>query len=306
MKLTEMRFEWLPRGPLLSGYDYKFSREAEIIKGGEKKVAHYRSRTADHALTPSLLATAAKGVFRSAAAWLVERQGQRLQSEDDAERHYITADYVHAVPTKGGWRKKFGKLERKGAYFGLDPVARIFGDTGGTPEKSSNAMRRQGLVRFSFDSGDQLDTDALFGNPKNAGRQTFAWEEASNGKVKPLLSERLIPNQPARLNIRLTSGHQAHDEADHRLGIALLCLSADLISTGFFRFGRFTSRGYGWVRLTNPAAEQSDLADLAALAGPIQAAQISADSGSALAQNLLGTDPWAVIEKEVKAWMEIE
>ena len=45
---------------------------------------------------------------------------------------------------------------------------------------------------------------------------------------------------------------QADTERDARLAVALVGLSADLITTGFFRFGRFTSRGYGWVRLEAP------------------------------------------------------
>ena len=48
------------------------------------------------------------------------------------------------------------------------------------------------------------------------------------------------------------------DPADD-FALALVSLSADLIGSGLFRFGRFVSRGYGVVRLTFDGGERTDL-----------------------------------------------
>lgn len=305
MKVAEISFTWLPQGPLLSGYGYGFSREAELIERGEKKVVQYESRNAQGERTPSFLATAAKGVFRSAAAWLVEREGQIQHKGRDRDRVYITSDYVHARPVKGGWQKAIGKLKREDEYyFGLDPVARIFGDTGGIPQKSSNAMRRQGLVRFSFDMADLTDSDALFGTVQPGGQQIFAWEAASDRQPTPLLTEKFTPQSLARLKVRLQSGEQQNQDAEYRLGIALICLSADLISTGFFRFGRFTSRGYGWVRLVDPNAKQTDLKALL-LSDPTSTNNelLTGAHGAELARKIVGEDPRLILKREVQQWI---
>lgn len=301
MKITEMKFTWLPQGPVLSGYGYGFSREAGLIERGEKKVVQYASRDETKELTPSFLATAAKGVFRSAAAWIVEREGQVQHQGNDSERVYITSEYIHARPEKGGWTKAIGALNHRDERdFGLDPVARIFGDTGGIPQKSSNSMRRQGLVRFSFDTGALKDSDALFGTVRPGGRQTFAWEEASDRKPNPLLTEKFTPVDPARLVVRLQSGEHRRSEEDYKLGIALICLSADMISTGFFRFGRFTSRGYGWVRLSDPDAVSHSLLDKVSGKAGMSA---SGGSGMALGQELLGESPWDIVRDQVAEWI---
>jgi CRISPR/Cas system CSM-associated protein Csm3 (group 7 of RAMP superfamily) len=294
MNVAEMRFGWQQQGPLLSGYGYQFAREAELIRPGQKKVVQYASR--DHAqhVTPSLLATAVKGVLRNAAAWLVEREAQ-VQQGNSAKRRYVTYDYGSARPAEGGWRKAVGVVEHADQ---LDPVGRIFGGSGNLSNESSNVLRRQSLVQVLFIQNG-LNSDALFGEKVDGGKHFFAWEVASGmtDKSKALELEQLRVAPGAQLAVKV---QVANDAADYRLAVALIGLSADLISTGFFRFGRFTSRGYGWVRLVEPQGRTVALAAL--LDGGTPAWQMST-SGSALAQSLLGTEPMAVIREAVREWL---
>lgn len=288
LKIADLRFGWQPQGPLLVGYGYAFSREAGLIAAGEKRVTQYASRTREGVLTPSLLATSVKGVFRSAAAWLVEREGQIVQGRAAGWRVYVTCDYGKAIPEAGGWPKAVGTIRRKDA---LCPVCRTFGGSGCLGDESNNALRQQGIVRFQFDG----DADALFGRTRQAGRQAFAWEEADGRQVKVLQGEQLVTAAGAQMTARV----QTDDPADYALAVALIGLSADLIDRGFFRFGRFTSRGYGWVRLTAPAGRQMALADLLATG----AAEWQAATGSTgLAAALLGREPWAVLREAVEGW----
>ena len=289
--ITDLSFTWQPQGPLTVGYGYGFSREAGLIGRGEKKVAQYASRNARHELTPSLLATSVKGVFRTAAAWLVEREGQILQAAAADHRAYITCDFGNAVPEK--WRHAVARPPKHQDE--LCPVCRVFGGSGCLSGESSNLLRRQGIVRFSFDG----DSDALFGTVRTSAGQIFAWEVASGDRPNPLISEQLRVARDAHLHIRI----QADDEPDGRLAVALIGLSADLISSGFFRFGRFTSRGYGWVRLLGPTGQQINLADL--LSGPpagSPAGPQTAEHGAALATALLGQDARQVLAAAVREW----
>lgn len=204
------------------------------------------------------------------------------------QRAYVTCDYGRAVPEAGGWSKVVTAVRRKDA---LCPVCRTFGGSGCLGDESNNALRHQGPVRFQFDG----EADALFGRTRRAGRQAFAWEEASGKEVKLLQADQLVTGPGADVVIRI----QTEDPADYALAVALMGVSADLIGRGFFRFGRFTSRGYGWVRLTEPARRQMALADLLADgAGAWQAAS----GGAAAAAALLGRDPWAILREVTEGW----
>ncbi len=290
MAIAQLRFDWEPQAPLLVGYGYEFTREAGLIRRGEKKVVQYQSRNPQHQHEPSLLATSVKGVFRSAAAWLVERTGQMAQSPGTRSRRFITCDYGNALPEKGGWRKEVVRLVREDQ---LCPVCRVFGGTGCLSGASRNVLRQQGAVRFRFDE----QRDALFGTVRPAGSQVFAWEVASADKTpNPLLSEQLRTPHGQHLCVEI----QADDPASYQLGISLIALSADLISSGFFRFGRFTSRGYGWVQLRRPAGRQIGLGNLIE---DVMPSWQTADSAVSLAGQLLGDAATGVLERTVAEWI---
>lgn len=296
MNIIELGFAWRPQGPLLSGYDYKFSREAEYTAPHEKKTKQYESRNPQGQLTPSLLATSTKGVFRSAAAWLVEREGQIVQGSG-ARRRYITADYADALPQRGPLQDAVRKVQR---LDGLCPIGRVFGGGGGVAGESRNALRRQGLVRFSFQQADR-SSDALFGHIRSRRDQNFAWEIAS-GKNQPLETETLVVGDAPRLVVQIGVPNQWAGAADQELAVALVCLAADLISTGFFRFGRFTSRGYGWVRLTEPSGSVLRLESMEK--GWVSATERRPESGAALAADLLGRDAHDVVRDVVSRWLQ--
>lgn len=295
MNIAEMRFGWQQQGPLLSGYGYQFAREAELIRPGQKKVVQYESRDHSQRVTPSLLATSVKGVLRNAAAWWVERAAQ-IEQGNTAKRRYITYDYASARPEAGGWRKAVGVVEWPDQ---LDPVSRVFGGSGNLSNESSNVLRRQSLVQVGF-MQNGLASDALFGEKVDGGKHFFAWEVASGlkDKEKALELEQLRVAAGAHLVIKVQTEATL---ADYHLAIALSGLSADLVSSGFFRFGRFTSRGYGWVRLVEP---QGRSVALAALLEETPLTWEKAESGVALAHKLLGgREPQAVVRAAVKAWL---
>lgn len=295
MNVAEMRFQWQQQGPLLSGYGYQFSREAELIRPGQKKVVQYESRDHGQKITPSLLATSVKGVLRSAAAWLVEREAQIQQGKTAKKRRYVTYDYGSARPAQGGWRKAVDVVEHTEQ---LDPVSRIFGGSGNLQDESSNVLRRQSLVQLNF-LQNGLTSDALFGEKVASGQHYFAWEVAADKteQGKALELEQLWVAPGAQLAVKVQATHEL---ADYRLALALLGVSADLIGTGFFRFGRFTSRGYGWVRLGAPQGRMMNLAAL--LDGGMPTWQ-AAQSGVALAQQMLGNEPMGVIREAVREWL---
>jgi len=87
--------------------------------------------------------------------------------------------------------------------------------------------------------------------------------------------------------------------------VALVCLAADLISSGFFRFGRFTSRGYGVVRLIPYKYFYGSLPDLLATEDdPCKPSEVS--SGYELAEKLLKHDPLKVIKEVVSEYVKSE
>jgi len=241
-KVAKLYFTWQPVGPLHSGYGYGLAQAVGIIQRGARRSAQLETHPdADAPLTPAFLASSVKGVFRSASAWLVERTARQLGATT-----YATCDYQSAVP--GKWRRRFEVPETEE----FCPVCRVYGGAGclsAVRRGQDETLRRQiSRVRFTF----RADDDALHGSAAWSRKQTFAWEKAS-GKTGRLEIENFTPHghpQP-RLEVRF-------DPADD-FALALVSLSADLIGSGLFRFGRFVSRGYGVVRLKPDGGECSDL-----------------------------------------------
>jgi len=244
-KVAKLYFTWQTVGPLHSGYGHTLAQAVGKISRGARRSAQLETHpSADASLTPAFLASSVKGVFRSASAWLVERTARELGAKT-----YATCDYHSAVAD--GWRKRFPVPKAEG----FCPICQVYGGAGclaAVRRGSDEALRRQlSRVRFSFRDAD----DALHGSAKWSREQTFAWEEAS-GKRGRLEIENFAPQahpQP-RLEVRF-------DPADD-FALALVSLSADLIGSGLFRFGRFVSRGYGAVRLTPDGGERTDLHSL--------------------------------------------
>jgi hypothetical protein len=221
-----LRWTWQAAGPLVTGYSQNLAEAAGQIERGQRSVINLQTRDASGELGPSFLASSVKGVFRSAAAWLVERTARA-----QGARQYVTCDYGLAVPDS--WRKKLGIRKRED----LCPVCRVFGGSGCLGESDvAPASRLKSPSSFGFNRAD----DGAHGSVKKSPPYRFAWEQVDNRGEK-LTVEQLQFAPDACLEARL-------DPADE-FGVALLLLAADLVSSGFFRLGRFTTRGYGVVRL---------------------------------------------------------
>lgn len=241
-EVATLYFVWESVGPLHSGYGYNLARAVGKISRGARRSAQLETHmSAEGQPTPAFLASSVKGVFRSASAWLVERIARELGATT-----YATCDYQSAVP--GRWRERFSVPKAEG----FCPICEVYGGAGclaGVRREQDETLQRQlSRVRFTFPDAD----DALHGQAQWSREQTFAWEAAS-GKKGRLEIENFMPQahpQP-RLEVRF-------DPADD-FALALVSLSADLIGSGLFRFGRFVSRGYGVVRLTSDGGERTDL-----------------------------------------------
>ncbi|RMH01706.1 MAG: hypothetical protein D6706_01475 [Chloroflexi bacterium] len=221
-----LQWRWRPAAPLVTGYSQNLAEAAGKIERGQRQVINLETHNPQGNLRPSFLASSVKGVFRSAAAWLVERVARQSGASN-----YITCDYSRDVPEK--WRSQ-RKVSKNVA---LCPVCRVFGGSGCLGgDDVAPVTRFKSPVSFNFNRAN----DATYGSVRKSPPYRFAWEQIEN-KGKQLRVEQLNFEPDTVLEARLDP---ANDFA-----VALLVLSADLISSGFFRFGRFTSRGYGVVRL---------------------------------------------------------
>lgn len=227
-EFATLTWKWEPEGPLVTGYSQNLAQATHRSERGAREVINLQTHdaSAEHALRASFLATSVKGVFRTAAEWLVERIAAEM-----GHKGFATCGYGLAVPESK--RPKLGVLQRSG----LCPVCQVFGGTGCLSGRDvAPAQRQVGRVRFTFNCAN----DATFGEAKRSLPYQFAWEKVEN-TGKPLYIEQLRFAPDTVLEARV-------EEADD-FALALLWLAGDLISSGFFRFGRFTSRGYGVVRL---------------------------------------------------------
>jgi CRISPR/Cas system CSM-associated protein Csm3 (group 7 of RAMP superfamily) len=283
--LAFLAWHWQPVAPLHSGYSRNLASYTGRSQPGAKDSINLETHSDPTDLQPAFLASSVKGVFRQAAAWLVERPARQL-----GETQYVTLDYNQAIDNKDD--KKYAEHRLRGAVDRLCPVSYVFGASGFIGrDDSSNAQRLRAPVSFLFDDhNDAYHGDADFGQGT-----FFTWETLNNRTKKPLLIEQLTTPAGLRLWVRV-------DPADsYRL--ALLWLAADLISSGAFRFGRFTSRGYGIVRLKPTGYHQATLDQLLSQ-GKMALTEVTASSGYESAQMALGRDPLQVVQKFVTDWLE--
>lgn len=286
-KIAQLTWRWQPQGPLVTGYSQNLAQATEQIQRGARQVINLQTHdaTPSHPLRPSFLATSVKGVFRSAAEWLVER----LAAEAGAET-YATCAYSLAVPDS---RRRDLKIHQR---TGLCPVCRVFGGTGCLSDSDvAPAQRQVGRVAFTFNCAN----DAVYGTTTDSPPYHFAWEQVE-GRGKDLLIQQLHfePDTVLTARVDAAGGGAADDFA-----LALLWLAGDLISSGFFRFGRFTSRGYGVVRLNPSAYLRQDLAALLAGGATAKTPLDGAASGYAAAQTMLAADPYNTVRQTVQQWL---
>jgi CRISPR/Cas system CSM-associated protein Csm3 (group 7 of RAMP superfamily) len=275
-----LQWRWQPAGPLVTGYSQNLAQAAGLIERGAKQVINLQTRDDDHQLGPSFLASSVKGVFRSAAAWLVERTARQQD-----EPHFVTCDYGEAVPERKQIELVLPRRE------GLCPVCRVFGGSGCLSGREvAPAQRQQGRVRFTFAHAD----DAVHGTVEDSSPYHFAWEQMEN-RGRRLVVQQLRFEPDAVLEVRV-------EPADD-FALALLWLAGDLVSSGFFRFGRFTTRGYGVVRLRPEAYLRQSLDALLSDAEPALQPLSKSQSGHAAARQVLSCDPLTIVTKQVSRWI---
>jgi CRISPR/Cas system CSM-associated protein Csm3 (group 7 of RAMP superfamily) len=251
------------------------------IGQGEKAVSNIKTRNRTGNLEPSFLASSVKGVFRSAAAWLVERTA-RQQYQNFA---FITCDYWKAVPKQKQSRITLPECK------GLCPVCRVFGGSGCLSGEEGNPIQRQqSLVRFGFGGADDTARGAI----NEEASYSFAWQQIK-GRGAELTVE--------QLQFASNTALEAWIEPASEIALALLWLAGDLVSSGFFRFGRFTSRGYGVVRLQPEAYNRQSLYALLSGEDPTPQLVDGEQSGKEVAQTMLGRDPHQIVATAVIDWL---
>lgn len=282
-EMAFLRWRWQPVGPLVTGYSQNLAQAAGEIERGARQVINLQTRDEDHSLEPSFLVSSVKGVFRSAAAWLIERTAR--QQDVDV---FVTCDYGEAVPER---RKTALVLSQRE---GLCPICQVFGGSGCLSGREvAPAQRQQGRVRFTFTRAD----DAAHGSVKDSPSYRFAWEQVE-GRGRKLVVQQLQFDSETVLEARI-------EPADD-FALALLWLAGDLVSSGFFRFGRFTTRGYGVVRLQPEAYNRQSLDALLSGEDPTPQLVDGEQSGKEVAQAMLERDPRQIVAKAVTDWLEVQ
>ena len=284
-QIAFLTWQWQPQGPLHTGYDPNLAEFTGRRQRGSRTSINLETHSDPQQLEPAFLASSVKGVFRQAAAWLIERTARQLGAPG-----YVTCDFYGALDDK--YRRSVPPLHPPGDV--LCPVCRVFGGSGCLTAlgggDSAGVQRRQSPVSFGFDDGnDAYHAEADFGPPYR-----FAWQQILN-RGQDLRVEQLAQKE-VTLAVRV--------EPASDLSLALLFLASDLISSGVFRFGRFTSRGYGIVRLAPNRAFRATLDQLLS-DDTLPWQEISQESGFLAAKSFLEIDPMMALSNTIQTWQSL-
>lgn len=289
-EIAFLHWSFQPIGSLVTGYSQAMAEALGKITPRAKEIVNLETHNAEGEPTASFLISSVKGVFRTAAAWLIERVAQ----EENAKQ-YVTCDYGLAIPEKQ-------RPLSPSAGTGLCPVCRVFGGAGCLSENGMTpAQRQQSRVRFIFVDGNDTDRekigdDVAYGKTVDSKQYYFSWENKHYSK--PLVIQQLHLEHDTLLEARV-------DPADD-FALALLWLAGDLVSSGFFRFGRFTSRGYGVVRLRPQAYQKHNLDVLLSGKDPVPNTNSVEKnrSGREIAEMMLGQNPYEIMTASVRSWIK--
>jgi CRISPR/Cas system CSM-associated protein Csm3 (group 7 of RAMP superfamily) len=277
-------WDWRTDSPLHTGYSQNLAEFTGRRERGSRQSINLETHVDPDTLQPAFLASSVKGVFRQAAAWLLERSAREL-----GETRFVTCDYAGALDTK--WQQG---PDNRLTNHALCPACQVFGGAGCRSalgkDASAGVQRLKSPVSFGF--GDR--NDAFYGETEFSPGYFFTWQQLLN-KGQALQVEQLKQAENILLLARL-------DPASS-FSLALLWLAADLISSGAFRFGRFSSRGYGVVRLKPAMVFQASMAELLDEPGPTPKPVVS-DSGFAIAEQTLTQNPLAVVNEFIQKWLQ--
>ncbi|MCL6528472.1 MAG: hypothetical protein K6T57_16595 [Thermaceae bacterium] len=248
---------------------------------GQQREPHSRNLRLGHPttpeqLTPALLVSSLKGVFRAAMAWLLEKIARDNGWAD--QRRPCVSDYRSE-------QDQNLPCPLRAILGGPLPVEH----SGQGTEKSE-----KGLIRFLAPHGSYFSSQVRENWQKEENRFRFARKLLQDKQRDQALLhlETIRLDENSCVVTEITPGPPA------TAALLALCLAADLISAGFFRVGRFTSRGFGVIRLRPVRAACGTLADY--LEGTSRTQDFSADlTGLELAQELGFNEPLG----QLAAWL---
>lgn len=289
-EIAFLTWQWQAASRLHTGTGQNLAEYSGRISHNAKNNVNLETHRTPDNLAPAFLASSVKGVFRSVAAWWIERTAREL-----GETQYVTCDYNSALETTNRPRQTDPARRQRPFSNRLCPVTLVFGGLTCPPESERDkvALRRQ-VSRTYFFFGRQRD--AFHGTVAKGATYHFSWERAENSWKKELHIEELEASGAVELVVRL-------DEASD-YALALLWLAGDLVSSGAFRFGKFTSRGFGHVRLQPIALARAPL-DTWLGSEQVVVEPISLMTGLAAAQHHLGEDPRVIVKEFVRQWLEV-
>jgi CRISPR/Cas system CSM-associated protein Csm3 (group 7 of RAMP superfamily) len=274
-------WNWQIESPLHTGYSQNLAEFTGRRERGSRQSINLETHVDPDTLRAAFLASSVKGVFRHAAAWLIERTAREL-----GEAQFVTCDFAGALDEK--WQRK--QTQRVGQT--LCPVCQVFGGAGCLSalgkEASAGVQRLKSPVSFGFgDGNDAFHTEAEF-----SPGYLFTWQQILN-KGQELRIEQMRQAEKIVLMARIDPASSYN--------LALLWLAADLISSGAFRFGRFSSRGYGIVRLKPNMIFQAPMAQLLNQKN-LAPQSITFESGIQAARQILGQNPLEIVREFVQQW----
>lgn len=230
-----LRITWrlLAPGPLFSGVDRQMIQALENKKStagasfdvDERASYNLQLRDQSGTFTHVIPLSSVKGIFRAGAAWLLERLAPLPNTTPWLP---LTSDY-------GDQRRSAQKP---------CPLQEIFGGAGS--EEREGIQGRRSLLRVYAERSGEADSclRASMDRDRWSEKLYFARSIDDNSEEKAFIKiQAFYLRDGDSLVTEIDDGPQA------QAALLTVCLVSDLISSGFFRLGGFTSRGFGIVRL---------------------------------------------------------
>ncbi len=276
MQPVNLEFQVLLKSPAVTGEDPDSSRELLTILGfGEedarKSVAQHYGLLSVQEAGFLIRASSFKGLLRVASEYLVELKSLKL-GLGHAVCSFLDAGgigmpkCVLPPPLGEGAGEARGFLEAlKGARWVVIGGDRVeFNNYPCIPCSVFGATGLKSMVTVSFGRGFVRKVE-----PSSFHRLFFnevMREESRGGNVRPLLLYALEAGREITLNVTLAGGGpqglRSKSCPPYTLAAAVLWLAVQLVNAGFFRLGRFKSRGLGVLRITPAEDTLSKLARL--------------------------------------------
>ena len=177
------------------------------------------------------------GLIRTSAGWVLEYLN-RAKNTNSKKR--ITCDYIY----------KDEEIPNRCILCG------IFGTCNKNAQKKSDSFLPSSLEFWFLKNNGEPEkkrTNRIYG--KTEGKTyNFAWAELNN-KKSPLAIRYLDLKEEKNYSLQVKIKDNSFK--DPGLSISLLCFALDMIGAGYFRAGRYGSRGYGWIRFSNYRLEKT-------------------------------------------------